>query len=255
MGEPATNQRYTTAPLSPARASGRPADYTLERRLQKRYKHLLFEGVAGPAALDHLLESVFPKYFNGSQKERCQQYWQAEERVQYDIPEVIAKLDRASLRRLATYLDAGDLAQAIRYCWYELRPVLRRMYHPDAYQPRRHIVPLVWGTEASACVKGRRAVPAKPRTPSSLDLRKNSSSSDKEPSSLRGGLPTHGNATACCAQCAAQVSAHHLLPISQSPPGQLILESIQVPATQPLSSHHTRVKQTQKRRRLKRHHR
>lgn len=130
MSETASNRRYPALSLARVQAQSRPADYTLEQRVQKRYHAFLFDGLQdlyglpAPEALDYVLETAFPTYFNGTQRERCQQYWQAEERVQHDIPEVIRRLPRAELEQVDCLLTEQDLIGAIRLVWFSFRPLL-----------------------------------------------------------------------------------------------------------------------------------
>lgn len=133
---------------------GEASTFALEQRVRKRYHYFLNKGLATlyphlplpgtvlPTQHDcykELLHHSFPARFQGKQKHRGQVYRQAEERVEQDIPEMLHRLNHAALLQLEQLLLTGAFAQAIRVCWHELRPQLRRMSSPDAYQPRRHV--------------------------------------------------------------------------------------------------------------------
>ncbi|RSK23957.1 hypothetical protein [Hymenobacter metallilatus] len=114
--------------LGGMQADAHVSDYVLEQRTQKRYRYLLRETLQGPQELDRLLEESFPEHFAlaHTRRDPCQVYWQADSRVEHDIPELITRLCRADLERVAVLLDAGELAAGIRLIWHELRPLLHR---------------------------------------------------------------------------------------------------------------------------------
>ncbi|MBO3273213.1 hypothetical protein [Hymenobacter defluvii] len=209
-------------------SSGEKSDataYILERRVQKQYRALLFDGLADlfdrPAtdALDYLLETAFPAYFQRPQRDRCQILWQAEERVQYDIPEIISRLPQAELERLKALLDAGDLLGVVHYVWYELRPQLRRLDPTPRTQQTRAPHP----TASLSTPTPPREQPAGAATLATLPA---------APAPLPATIP--------CATCAAAS-------LQAAPP------PVVTPARLPtLSLHHLRVKRAQERKRLHR---
>lgn len=110
--------------------------YAVEQRVQKAYRHLLFHELEtlfhlpAPDALTYLIETAFASYFakkaTGKRKRGdSQKYWQAEERLQYDIPELMARLPLAELEHLLALLQEKKLIEVVTLVWYTYRPLLR----------------------------------------------------------------------------------------------------------------------------------
>lgn len=107
-------------------ATARASDYVLEQRTQKRYRQLLRDSAPDNEAWDSILEQCFPKHFSGSHRDRCQVYWQAEDRAEHEVPEVITRLCRADLEKVAALVEQTDLIGCIRLVWEVLRPQLHK---------------------------------------------------------------------------------------------------------------------------------
>lgn len=134
----------TPRPVSYAPGLPAASVYTLEQRVQKAYRRLLFDGLEslfdlpGPDALTCLVETVFASYFTKASKGKRKRgnslkHWQAEERLQYDIPEIISRLPAEQLTQLDTLLTAQDIVGAVTLAWYTYRPMLHKL------DPQEHL--------------------------------------------------------------------------------------------------------------------
>ncbi|OUJ69188.1 hypothetical protein [Hymenobacter crusticola] len=238
MSETASNRRYPALSFIRVQAQSRPADYTLEQRVQKRYHSFLFDGLQdlyglpAPEALDYVLETSFPTYFNGTQRERCQQYWQAEERVQHDVPEVIRRLPRAELEQVDFLLTEQDLIGAIRLVWFTFRPRLHTLDRPLASLSDRKLYSLTGlGTLSRRSRAKAKKTPALPTT-------------------ALAPAPDAGP----CSRCSAQILASPATPLVLLPARAPAGENVPPSATPPAATvdHHRRVKRAQERKRLQR---
>ncbi|KAA9333389.1 hypothetical protein F0P96_10495 [Hymenobacter busanensis] len=102
-------QPFYTGRETPASA------YALEQRLQRAYRQALFA-----ADLDTLLVACFGEGL------RRKQVHAAEERLQYEVPELIARMDADELPEAAAALDALPLADFVGHVLKLERHLLQR---------------------------------------------------------------------------------------------------------------------------------